>query len=232
MDEAEVQVSDRYKRPDDLAKRIPVFPLRGAILLPRATMPLNIFEPRYLAMVDFALAGSRLIGIVQPNVGQDQAESPIGKSTPLRRIGCVGRLTSYSETEDGRSLITLTGISRFEITSEAETGLPFRQCNVSYAPFAADLFRGHGQESVDRERLIKVLKVYLEAKSLKADWQAIGRCSNELLVNMLSMISPYTAEEKQALLEADSLHRRAEVLIALAEMEIATRSDGSGSALQ
>jgi hypothetical protein len=232
MIEVRDSIRERYQRPADLPLRIPVFPLRGAILLPRATMPLNIFEPRYLAMVEHVLATHRIVGIVQPGPLQDETESPIGKSVPLRRIGGAGRLTAFSETEDGRNLITLTGVSRFMIEGEAPSDRPFRICDVSFEPYASDLIRGHGEETVDRERLIKVLKVYLEAKSLKADWEAIGRCTNEILVNMLSMISPYGPEEKQALLEAADLEERSKALIALAEMEIASRPDGSGSALQ
>lgn len=223
--------TERYRRPADLAPRIPVFPLRGAILLPRATLPLNVFEPRYLAMIDDALAGSRLVGIVQPAGSAAEGESPAGKDVELRRIGCVGRLTQFEERDDGRLLITLTGIARFEILDEAVTDKPYRVASVAYDRFASDLNEGQGEEAVDRENLLRVLRAYLDTNRLKADWNAIQRSPNELLINALSVMSPYGAEEKQALLEAADLKTRADVLIALAEMELAA-SGGAGGTLQ
>nr|WP_088345631.1 MULTISPECIES: LON peptidase substrate-binding domain-containing protein [Rhodomicrobium] len=225
-------VTDRYRKPSDLPDLVPVFPLQGCILLPRSTLPLNIFEPRYLEMVDEALAGERIIGIVQPKSSTDDQESPIGKSTPLRQTGCAGRLTAYSETDDGRVLITLTGIARFAIVDEKPSQKAFRVCRVSYAPYETDFVRGHGQDAVDWPRLLQVLKTYLTARQLSADWQSIERSPAELLVNTLSMISPYGPEEKQALLEAVDLKERSEVLMALAQMELATPEDGSGTSLQ
>lgn len=218
----------RYRQPTDLPAKIPVFPLRGAILLPRATMPLNVFEPRYLVMIEHCLRGDRLIGVVQPKV---DVESP-AKSVELKQIGCVGRLTSYQETDDNRLMITLTGVSRFRVAGEQTTDEPFRTCRVSYEDYRRDFLRGDGEVDVDRDTLLRVLKSYLDVNALKADWQSIHRSGNELLVNTLSVISPYGAEEKQALLEAPDLRSRAEVLIALAEMEMATREGGAGSALQ
>lgn len=224
-----MSVISRYRQPLDLPRVIPVFPLRGAILLPRATLPLNVFEPRYLVMVDDALRGDRLIGIVQPKA---DVESPPGKSVELKPIGCVGRITGYQETDDNRLLITLTGISRFRILDEPATSDPYRSCEVSYEEFRADFTKGEGEEQVDRATLLRVLKTYLDVNAMKADWESIHRAGNEFLVNTLSVISPYGAEEKQALLEAFDLKARAEVLIALAEMELASREGGSGSALQ
>jgi hypothetical protein len=211
---------------------MPVFPLKGAILLPRVTLPLNIFEPRYLAMVDHALSTTRVIGILQPKAADELGESPTGKGFGLRAIGTAGRITSYSETADGRYLITLTGVARFDVAGEVESQYPFRICDVRCDRFAYDLVAGWGEDEVDRERLLKVLRSYLEQNNLKADWEAINRSSTEFLVNTLSMISPYGAEEKQALLEAAHLKERSEVLVALAEMQLASRSDGSGSAIQ
>jgi uncharacterized protein len=208
-----------------------VFPLRGAILLPRMTLPLNIFEPRYIEMVDHALAGNRIICMVQPKTEPDGDESP-ANTTPLRAVGCIGRITSFAETDDGRYLITLTGISRCDILAEEVTDQPFRICRVSCEAFAEDLIEDAGDDDVDRDRLIEALKSYLVAKELKADWQAINRSTNEFLINTLSMISPYDAEEKQALLEAKSLRARAEALIALSEMQLAERDDGSSTTLQ
>jgi uncharacterized protein len=212
----------------DLPRRSAVFPLRGGILLPRATLPLNIFEPRYIEMVDAALAGTRTIVMVQPKSDEDGDESPSGPA-PLRTVGCLGRITSFSETDDGRYLITLTGIARCEILAEEVTDRRFRICRISSEAYGADLVQDDGSDVVDRDRLIEALKTYLEAKSLKADWQAIHRATTEFLVNTLSMISPYDPEEKQALLEAPDLKSRAEALIALSEMYLATRDDGSST---
>lgn len=211
-----------------------MFPLRKAILLPRSSMPLNIFEPRYLALIDHVLAGDRLFGIVQPARtpgDDDEPDSPAGKSAPLRSVGTVGRLTAFSETDDGRYVVSLTGIARFRLGEEIETREPYRTFEVGY-DFAHDLVSGHGEDQVDRDHLLVVLKTYLDANELKADWEAIHDSSTEFLVNTLSMISPYGSEEKQALLEAPTLKERAEVLVALAEMEFAARDDGSGSTLQ
>lgn len=225
---------ERYLKPDDLPSSIPLFPLRGAILLPRALLPLNIFEPRYLELVDDALSGDRLIGMIQPVTNDEEGdeESPQSRSVPLRRVGCVGRITAFQETDDGRILITLTGISRFAILNEETALTPYRVANVEFAKYKDDLTQGSGEEDVDRERLLTVLKRYLEANDLKTDWQNVMSSSSEFLVNTLSMISPYGAEEKQALLEAHDLSARADVLIALAEMELAARDDGSSSTVQ
>lgn len=221
---------DRYRRPSDLPPRIPLFPLRGAILLPRANLPLNIFEPRYLAMLDDVLAGSRVIGIVQPAREGDD-ESPEGGDVGLRSVGCAGRVTAYQELDDGRRLITLSGIARYSIIDEAVTSTPYRIATVSYDRFATDFDVGRGEEQVDRLNLVRVLRAYLEQNRLQADWSAIERAPSEYLINALSVMSPYGPEEKQALLEAEDLKRRAEVLIALAEMELAS-TGGPGGTLQ
>jgi Lon protease-like protein len=225
--------TDRYRRPADLPPRIPVFPLRGAILLPRATLPLNVFEPRYLEMVDDVMSGDRLIGIIQPAAGAstDDEESPLSDSVGLRRIGCVGRVTTYQEVDHARLVITLTGITRYEILDEAVTDLPYRVASVSYDRFASDLNEGLGEDQVDRSKLLRVLRSYLDANKLEADWGAIQRASSEFLINALCVMCPYGPEEKQALLEAVDLKRRADVLVALAEMELAS-SGGSGNTLQ
>lgn len=224
-------MNDLYRRPSDLPPQIPVFPLRGAILLPRATLPLNVFEPRYLAMVEAAMSGDRVIGVVQPDGGAQEEESPSGKSCELRKVGCAGRITTYQETDDGRFVITLTGVARFDVESEIRSDLPFRTLKVSYDRYANDFQAGYGEDDVDRENLLRVLRSYLEANNLKADWHAILRASNEVLINALSVMSPYGPEEKQALLEAVDLKTRADVLIALAEMELAS-GGASGGTLQ
>ncbi len=225
-------VADHYRKTEDIPVRIPVFPLQEAILLPRTTLPLNIFEPRYLVMVDDALGGDRLIGIIQPAHPDPEGQSPKDSTAQLRNIGCVGRLTAFQESEDGHCLITLTGISRFEIQNEIESDKPYRIWEVAYDGFQTDLVQGFGEDAIDRNNLLAVLKDYLSANQLEADWQSIRKSSNEFLVNILSIISPYGAEEKQALLEAPDLKTRAEVLIALAQMELAATDDGSGTKLQ
>ena len=224
--------TDRYRRPADLPPRIPIFPLRGAILLPRATLPLNVFEPRYLEMLDDVMAGDRLIGIIQPAVDDtvEYEESP-RSPVELRNVGCVGRVTSYQEVDHARRMITLTGVTRYDVLDEAVIDLPYRVMSVSYDRYASDLSEGLGEEQVDRTNLLRVLRSYLDANRLEADWSAIQRASSEFLINALCVMCPYGPEEKQALLEAQDLRRRADVLVALAEMELAS-SGNSGNTLQ
>ncbi len=224
--------AERYLKPADLPSEIPVFPLRGAILLPRATLPLNVFEPRYLAMVDWALRNDRIIGIIQPTGGPESQESPLGKDFDLRSVGCAGRLTSYQELDDGRFVITLTGITRFEVRREVAGDTPFRIMECSYERFTCDFQHGNGENQVDRERLLSVLRKYLDANRLQGDWNSIVRASSEQLINALSVMSPYGPEEKQALLEAADLKARADVLVALAEMELASGGGDPGGTLQ
>lgn len=225
-------LTHRYRLAKDLPETIPVFPLNGVILLPRSNLPLNIFEPRYLKMTDDTLAGERLIGMIQPKRGSSTEPSLSEEPVPLRGTGCVGRITEFSEMDDGRLLITLTGICRFETVEEIETENPYRSYKVKYNDFEDDLLPGFGETRVDRDNLLEVLKTYLDIHELDADWESIHQSSNEFLVNTLSIISPYGPEEKQALLETADLKSRSEVLIALAEMDIAAGDDGSGTAIQ
>ncbi len=223
---------ERYRQPSDLPARIPVFPLRGAILLPRANLPLNVFEPRYLQMIDDVMSGDRVVGIIQPKFAEEEGElheSPMGKAFPLQRVGCIGRVTTYQELEDERVMITLTGVSRFEVLGEPTTDAPYRFVSTNYHPYVADLTIGLGEAEVDRDKLLAVLKAYLEANKLSADWDGIQRASSEQLINALSVMSPFGAEEKQALLEATTLSDRADVLVALAEMELAAGVGGAGT---
>jgi uncharacterized protein len=224
------KISERYRGPADLPQRMPVFPLCRAILLPRATLPLHVFEPRYLQMVDDVMSTSRVLGMVQPESGDE--ESLVAHTAPLRRVGCTGRITGYQELDDGRMLISLAGIARFELTEEMMLAKPYRICSVSYERFRGDFIAGAGAEEVDREGLLKALKAYLEARSLQADWAAIAKAPTETLVNSLAIVSPYGREEKQALLEAPDLKARSEMLVALAQMELAGGTGGSGSTLQ
>lgn len=220
----------RYNHTRDLPPLIPLFPLTGAILLPRANMPLNIFEPRYLAMVENAIATTRIIGIIQPQKAEPGLESPVGNS-PLKKVGCAGRISAFQELDDGRMLISLTGVARFKIVAEPETTEPYRVCEVDYSEFAKDLIAGDGEDQVDRAALLDGLRAYLAANKLDADWEAISKAPTELLVNSLSVISPFGAEEKQALLEAGDLKSRARTLATLAQMELAG-NDSSGGKLQ
>lgn len=217
-----------YRTPQDLPEVLALFPLPEVLLLPRGEMPLNIFEPRYLAMVDTALAGNRLIGMIQPVFdAEDSLEAP-----PLVEIGCVGRITAFQETGDGRYLITLTGVSRFRCAEELALDTPFRQCRADYTGFGSDLVSGAGEDEVDRPALMSTLKAYLEANGLDADWSGIRGASNEALVNALSMMSPYGAREKQALLEAPDLRSRAEILVAVTEMDLARTRGDTDTSLQ
>jgi Lon protease-like protein len=214
-----------YTAASDLPATIAVFPLPGALLLPRGEMPLNIFEPRYLKMVDDALGGSRMIGMIQPQPDAGDADPPV-----IVGVGCAGRLTALQETGDGRYLVTLTGISRFRVLDELAAATPYRQCRVDFAAFAADLVPGAGEDAVDRPAVMRTLEAYLTANELEADWAGIRKASNEALVNALSMMSPYGVREKQALLEAPDLKSRAEILVAVTEMELArTRGDSDNS---
>ena len=218
-----------YQQPGDLAEVIPVFPLPGALLLPRGQMPLNIFEPRYLAMVDDALADRhRLIGMIQP----DSAHPGPEQKPNLYRIGCVGRITQLAETGDGRYLIELTGVTRFRIVDEPAVLTPYRQCNVDYRPFADDFLARKGEEAVDRDALLKALASFLKANKLNADWDGIEKAPNEALVNALAMMSPYEAAEKQAMLEAPDLKTRAQILVALTEIELAKSQTEGETKLQ
>lgn len=220
--------TDRYIGVADLPATIPVFPLEGVLLLPRTQLPLNIFEPRYLQMVDDVLRGSRIIGMIQPDE-ESEGSDPVNPN--LMKVGCAGRLTSYTETGDGRLHITLTGIARFRITQELETMTPYRQCAVEYEEFADDLKPEHEAEKVSRDRLLEVLKEYLDASGLQADWRAIKLSTNEALVNSLSIISPYGPREKQALLEARTLEDRNQMLIALTEVAL-QQADASDTTVQ
>ena len=223
-------INTAYKGPDDLPGVIAIFPLPGALLLPRGQMPLNIFEPRYLAMIDDALrSGTRLIGMIQP----DPAHRGPNEAKPqLFSVGCVGRITQFAESGDGRYLIQLTGVARYRLDEELAIGTPYRQCRVTYQPFLDDFIARKGEDEVDRKTLLRTLADFLKANNLKADWDGIQNAPNEALVNALAMMSPYGAAEKQALLEAPDLKTRAEILVAVTEMELAKGTTGGETSLQ
>jgi Lon protease-like protein len=205
-------MSDNKMKISDLPSSFPVFPLSGVLLLPRGQLPLNIFEPRYLQMLDDALGRGRYLGMIQPlDENSDQ----------LAPVGCLGRISSFSEAEDGRMIISVTGICRFSVVEELPVTTPYRQVNASFESYVDDLIVDAGSFDVNREGLIDVLRRYLDASGLSVDWESVESSSNEALVNSLSMISPFGAREKQAMLEASSLGERNEILIALTEMALA-----------
>ncbi|MBC6437419.1 MAG: LON peptidase substrate-binding domain-containing protein [Rhodobacteraceae bacterium] len=199
----------------DLPGTIPVFPLPGALLLPRARLPLHIFEPRYLAMLDDTMKTShRLIGMVQPRA------VPGSGHTPLHAIGCAGRLTQFSETEDGRYMITLSGISRYRITQKVSGSTPYPQADISWDGFAHDLGPAEHDARFQRKAFLDLLSRYFKVLSLSTDWDSLKDAEDELLINALSMLCPFEPEEKQALLEAPSLTARRETLVTLIEFAL------------
>lgn len=209
-----------YVNAADIPETVAVFPLSGALLLPGGQMPLNIFEPRYLEMVDNALATNRLIGMVQPSLD--------GKEDGLCNVGCLGRIAAYGESGDGRYHITLAGVCRYRVMEELSVKTPWRQ--VRLTPMLADLKTEDGK-NIDRDSLIKAFRAYLQSNELEADWESVNRADNAMLVNALSMMSPYGPAEKQALLEAVDLKTRAETLVAITEIMLARNGD-MGSTLQ
>lgn len=202
-------------QPTTLPDVIPIFPLPGALLLPRARLPLHLFEPRYLAMLDDAMKTEhRLIGMIQPN-GEDR----------LHAIGCAGRVTAMSETDDGRYMITLSGQSRFRVRKEIEGFQPYRRCEVDWTGFEADLGPEEKDINLDRDALMALLERFFEHRGLSTDWDGIKEAQPELLINSLSMLCPFEPEERQALLEAPSLSTRRETLVTLIEYALHSGDD-------
>ena len=196
----------------DLPDAIPIFPLPGALLLPHGQLPLNIFEPRYLAMVEDAIAGNRLIGMVQPEDPETADREP-----SIYAIGCGGRITSFSETDDNRYLITLTGLCRFRVTGEQPLKDGYRRADVDWTPFADDM-KSLSDTNLPRERLLPVLREYCQSRNIPADWKAIENAPGYQLVTSLAMLCPFAPNEKQALLESPCLVERAELMISLMAM--------------
>jgi Lon protease-like protein len=214
-----------YRGSADLPEIIPVFPLPGALLLPRGQLPLNIFEPRYLEMVDDSFRdGHRLIGMIQPDPAHPGPED----NPTLFKVGCIGRITQMAETGDGRYLLQLTGVVRFRLVEELKVATAYRQCRVTTIPFAGDFVARKGEDEVDRKAVLEALTAFLKANKLKTDWEGVESAPNEALVNALAMMSPYGSAEKQAMLEAPDLKSRAEILIAVTEMELAKKTAGGG----
>ncbi len=211
----------RYTSVIALPETIPVFPLSGALLLPRTDLPLNIFEPRYLTMVEHAMSSDHVIGMIQPLPGEP------GDNPVLTQVGCLGRITSYAETDDNRVLISLSGVCRFSVKREKRVKTPFRQVEADYSGFAADLVTENNARTVDRSAVIKAVRQYLEANDMSANWSEVEQIPTELLVNTLSQLAPYPAPEKQALLEANDLQARADMLIALTELALSGGARGA-----
>ena len=205
--------SDRAALPQIL----PIFPLTGVLLLPRGRLPLNIFEPRYLAMTRDALGGERLIGMVQPSDPQPDNRGGGAANPPVYPIGCAGRITAFAESEDGRYMITLTGVSRFRIRDELPLLSGYRRVVPDWEPFAQDV-DGASASGFDRERFIRGLKEFFAQRQISADWEAIDKAAGEHLITSIAMLCPFAPSEKQALLEAPDLDERARLLIALVEM--------------
>ena len=213
----------------DLPETIAVFPLPGALMLPRARLPLHIFEPRYLAMIEDCMKTKhRLIGMIQPR--ETPASSGRPAETRLQAIGCAGRLTGFSETEDGRYMITLSGISRFRVKEEVQGFTPYRRCLVDWAPFARDLGPAEDDAAFRRAEFMGLLGRYFVKLNLSTDWDSLKEAETELLINSLSMLCPFSPEDKQALLEAPSLTTRRETLVTL--IEFALRGGATEDILQ
>ena len=208
-----------YIKATDLPQVIPVFPLDGALLLPHGQLPLNIFEPRYLNMIDDAMAGDRMIGMVQTQGGGD-VERP-----SLAQIGCAGRITSFAETQDGRYLITLTGICRFRVGRELPVQTPYRQLRADFLCFENDLRPTGAASTANRPALLDALKSYLGHRGLDIDWRMAKEAPMEALVSSLAMALPFDMAEKQALLEAETLDAREAALIALLRIAAAGDDD-------
>ena len=215
-----------YIKASDLPQVIPVFPLAGAIVLPRGQLPLNIFEPGYLNMIDDAMAGDRILGMIQPSGGPEALPA-------LSPVGCAGRITSFAETSDGRYLITLTGCARFRLASELPTQTPYRQVRADFTAFEADLAAPPVDDvGLDRETLLDALRAYLETRGLDIDWDTAETAPPEALINSLSMALPFEPPEKQALLEAVSLTDRSTVLTALMTIDAAEAGEGDAPSMQ
>jgi uncharacterized protein len=207
---------------EQLPRTAPIFPLSGVLLLPGGKLPLNIFEPRYLAMTRDALAGERIVGMVQPLEGQEKASVP-----EVYPLGCAGRITSFAETEDGRYQIALSGLCRFEIAREIEPVNGYRRVIPNFEPYRGD-FDEAPNGVIDRKRLIDALRVYFKRQNIDADWKAIQSTPDERLVTTLAMVCPFEPCEKQALLQSPNLVERGRVMTALFEM--ATLGNKSGEA--
>ena len=209
----------------DLPEIIPIFPLDKCVLLPKAILPLNIFEPRYLEMIDDAMKKNKYIGIIQPSITKK-------KKIDTERVGCLGKVSTYVENDDGTLIIKLTGVCRFNIIEEIENKVSYREMRVAYDAFNDDLVIEDNTDTIDREKLLNVISDYLNVNDLTTDWSVITDTDTDILINAFAMLSPFTAKEKQALLEARNIENRSEILIALSEISIASRNDKKSNFIQ
>lgn len=207
-----------------LPETLPIFPLANAVLLPRGRLPLNVFEPRYLALIEDVLGQGRIIGMIQPNAPEGQE----GTSPPIFNVGCAGRITSFNETEDGRFLIGLTGVCRFTVAQELPLEKPYRRVVADWQKFITDIDELEDID-IDRKRLASVLQHYFKLQGIAADWNAVQNTPNDLLISSLVMICPLASNEKQALLEAPNLHTRADMLMSLLEMASMPQNEAEGA---
>lgn len=207
-----------HTRPEDLPREFAVFPLSGALLLPRGKLPLNIFEQRYLAMTMDSLASGRMFGMIQP----DSHASAGDHGSGLYRVGCLGRLSSFSETDDGRLLITLTGLIRFTIDHELDLYHGYRRIRGNFSQYIDDLTLVRPEVEIEREKILTALRAYFARRNVEANWEAIRGLSDDALVTTLTMACPFEPVEKQALLEAHSHADRAATLLALLQMGAAS----------
>jgi Lon protease-like protein len=212
-----MKLNRTFKSAADLPPSLPLFAVAGALMLPRRPIQLNVFEPRYLALLDDALSGERLVGMIQPKAGDDA----IGSSPELCEVGCAGRIVQFAEIGDGRCFLSLMGVVRFRIAEELTTVTPYRMVRPDYSGFAQDFVEGAGEGEVDRDALLGALRDFAKANDVNIDWNDISEASNETLVNSLAIMSPYGAREKQAMLEAADLKARAEILVAIAQFDLA-----------
>jgi len=230
-----------------LPQVIPIFPLSGVLLLPGGKMPLNIFEPRYLAMVGDAIAGSRVIGLIQPMKSEAGEEGKpgeasvsgepvptgagsVGDAAAVYPTGCAGRITQFSETEDGRYLLTLSGLCRFSVIKELPLHRGYRRVIPGWTDFEADMAAAPAPAAIDRDRMVRALKSYFQLNEINANWDAIRDTPDDRLVTSLSMICPFAPSEKQALLECPDTNERARVLTALMEMALLGSRRGNDNA--
>ena len=210
---------------EELPEIIPIFPLDKCVLLPKAILPLNIFEPKYLQMIEDAMKSGKYIGIIQPSISKEE-------NNDTEKVGCLGKISTYVENDDGTLIVKLTGIGRFNILEKLKSNKKYKQMKVSYQLFKGDLQINDPIKSVDRDKLLNVISDYLNVNDLTTDWSIITDTDTEILINAFAMLSPFSSKEKQALLEATNIENRSEILIALSEISIASRNNKKNNFMQ
>ena len=210
---------------EGLPEIIRIFPLDKCVLLPKAILPLNIFEPRYLEMIEDAMKSDKYIGIIQPSISKKE-------NSDTEEVGCLGKISTYVENDDGTLIVKLTGVCRFNINEKLDSDTAYNQMRVSYNQFKDDLKLNDPIKSIDRDKLLNVISDYLNVNDLTTDWSVITDTDTEILINAFAVLSPFSSEETQALLEAKNIENRSELLIALSEMSIASRNDKKNNFIQ